>query len=170
MTYWWSMVNISGISISGTSLRPDISSLCDQCSDANVLGPNIQNARDLQQRLLNPPVFLRDPVAESSVVEIRHNLVTIPFMIEVGTNLDCSEGAVSVFLDDGCVISTDVRHSYRECELVDISRQYGGFLRCDYKCLPLLGSDMTFVVFTKPSFMDDVYELWSVAAKIVPMK
>ena len=110
-----------------------------------------------------PLILFPDSEAHTSLLRVKHSKINASYAVEItGTNLQCRQGIMDVFLQNGCAILGHTGLAFTECRREAVKIDLNGIILCTYTCSPSTETDTIFIRVKKAKHITAIYGSWSI--------
>ena len=156
--------DIVDIFVLGIEVSQDMSAMCDGCLLSFVPDPSRDTSGLWDDYGAGGPLILfPDSGAVTSLLRVRHSTNNASYVVEIiGTNLQCRQGIMDVFLQNGCPILGCTGLAFTECKREAVKIELNGIVLCTYICTPSTETDTIFIRVKKANHISASYGSWSI--------
>ena len=141
-----------------------MSAMCDGCLLSFVPDPSRDTSGLWDSSGTGGPLILfPDSEAHTSLLRVKHNKTSASYVVEItGTNLQCRQGIMDVFLQNDCAILGHTGLAFTECRREAVKIDLYGIILCTYTCTPSTETDTIFIRVKKAKHITASYGGWSI--------
>ena len=157
-------VHIVDISVLDIAVSP-VTSMSDGCLFSFTADPNRDTSGlSVGSATGRPLALFPDPGARTCQLRVRHSKTSASYAVEIiGTNLQCRQGIMDVFIQNGCATTSQTGVLFTECRRSEVMAEGNGNISCTYICKPATETGTTSIRISKMKHIAASYENWSLS-------